>query len=91
MNQKQIKTDCKVTISGQSVPAFLHLVEIQYSSRITFWNGVLQVAGNLPGGGYPCVAGIALPDGRTGSLRLTHFDVQEGYLELAGSGSPNAA
>src|SRR6476659_879211 len=37
------KIDCKLVAKGQVLDVLLHLVEVRYSDRIVFWNGVTQV------------------------------------------------
>ena len=72
--------------------ALLHLLEIRYNERIVFWNGALQItledAAKL-GAVFASPAMVRLPDGRTGTLQITHSHTMPGYCEIAGSGNPN--
>jgi hypothetical protein len=99
----ETKTDCKVMVDGKTLDALIHLMEIRYGDKYTFWNAVLQMTdenfkkvGKSARQMTPELVELQLPDGRTGFLLITHWEavsaeppVLAGYSELAGVGKPN--
>lgn len=92
MQVEETKTECRLEHEGQTLDAMLHLIEVRYNERITFWNGVIQLTTdqwkNL-GDVEHLPLGVKLPDGRTGFLHVTHCNMRADYCEIAGVGSPN--
>jgi len=93
METRDLKTACQLWKDGQTMDAVIHLVEVPYSERIVFWNGVAALTdddarslGALQPG--RSVVDVSLPDGRKGFLHVTHFHQPEGYFEPAGAGVP---
>ena len=77
MHVNELKTECRLKKDGQPLEAMLHLIEVVYNDRITFWNGVAQLTtdqvnrlGEMPAG--QTMVGVELSDGRTGFLDVTH-------------------
>jgi hypothetical protein len=87
------KIDCQLTYKGQTVDTVLHLIEVRYSERITFWNGVTQLTEDDLETLRECQMGemltVRLADGRTGFLYVTQFRLEVGYSEIAGVGKPS--
>jgi hypothetical protein len=88
------KIDCQLLWKGHAIDVLLHLIEVRYSKRIVFWNGVAQLTmddvaklGEMQPDDPPVE--VRLPDGRTGFLYITHGRMEGGYFELAGTGKPN--
>ncbi len=87
------KIDCRFVVNDQEFEGLLHLIEVRYSERIVFWNGVLQLTrdqmlrfGEPPN--HPVT--VTLSDDRVGGLYFTHGTARSGdYFELAGVGKPN--
>ncbi len=92
MQTFESKIDCQISSGGQTIQALLHLIEIRYNERITFWNGVLELTDDQSaklGQLGPAPMGVTLPDGRKGFLHFTHGKLVGGYNEIAGVGKPN--
>jgi hypothetical protein len=92
MQVTESKTDCQIRSGDQSLNAMLHLIEIRYSERIVFWNGIFQITrdemSRLGDVGKRPVF-VTLPDGRTGALHISYGNATSDYFEFAGAGQPN--
>lgn len=87
------KIDCQLLQDNRVIDALLHLIEIVYNERITFWNAVMELtdesARSLGVFDQHPTLGVRLADGRTGFLEITHCTATGEYFELAGVGKPN--
>jgi hypothetical protein len=85
------RIECELFVGTGIICALLHLVEIRYNERITFWNGVLRLTDDQArkvGVGQLPIA-VKLSDGRTSFLLPTHWKDISGYFEIAGVGRPD--
>lgn len=86
MQVNESKMDCKILQFGQEFDSVIHLIEIRYSDRITFRNGVLQVpSAAMQWEGMATGLTLMLADGRKAEMTVTHFQIVSGYNEVAGA------
>lgn len=90
MRTHEYKADCTLHLNGAELPGLAHVIEVEYSPRIRFCNFVMQITlDNLEGGSDAPIndGGLTLPDGRTAAVKVTHFQLAQGYFEVASAGS----
>lgn len=85
------RIDCTLEIAGWRVQGLAHVIEISYSERIQFCNFVMQITtdqlDDAPDAQINSPAGLTLENGKRASVRITHFHIEVGYLEVAGAGN----
>jgi hypothetical protein len=91
MNVKDSRIDCMLSIGGWKAMGLAHVIEVEYSERIRFCNFVMQITtdqlDNAPEVSLGTSAELALPDGRRAAVKVSHFNIESNYFELAGTGN----
>jgi hypothetical protein len=91
------RTDaCQLKMKDSTLDAMLHLIEIVYDDRFTFWNGVMEIPvdkARMFGVldqilDQRFTVGVRLSDGRKGYFDLTDVEMPGENLQLAGVGAP---
>lgn len=87
MKVVESKMDCKIVQDGREGDSVIHLIELQYSGDVTFWNGVLQLPSGILNKGWVITDGLdlVLEDGRKTHMYISNFSIRQGYMEMAGS------